>query len=79
MWLWMGSMCAVALALRFADYGNAADWHPRGLVVLGVFALIAMGTTIYFAVTLEIIKSRSVRERNARIAEANNKEAAADS
>jgi UDP-GlcNAc:undecaprenyl-phosphate GlcNAc-1-phosphate transferase len=68
MWIWMGTMSALALALRFADYGNAADWHPRGLAIVGLFALIALLTTVYFLVTLEIVKRRHVKERNARIA-----------
>ena len=35
LWAWTASMSAVALALRFVDYGNSEDWNAEGLVVLG--------------------------------------------
>ena len=57
-------MSAVALALRFVDYGNSEDWNVEGLVVLGFVAGGAVVVSVLLALRLEIIKSRRVRERN---------------
>lgn len=65
-WLWTASLSALALAMRFVNYGNSRDWNPSGLVVLGGFAVIAIGFSVYLATVLEIIKSPRVRARNAR-------------
>ncbi len=64
-WMWTASLSALALALRFVDYGNSNSWEVSGLLVIGMFALIATMFTVYLLVTLEIIKTRSVRQRNA--------------
>jgi UDP-GlcNAc:undecaprenyl-phosphate GlcNAc-1-phosphate transferase len=70
LWLWTASMSLVALALRFAPYGNAGPWNRRGLIMLALVALFAVGVSVYLAITLEIIKLRHVRERNAQVREA---------
>jgi hypothetical protein len=36
--------------------------------MLGVVVLVALAVSVYLAISLEIIKLRHVRERNARIA-----------
>jgi len=67
LWGWTASMSAVALALRFVDYGNSKAWEPRGLAILGAVGVLAVGVSVWIAVTLEIIKTRAVRDRNARL------------
>ena len=67
-WMWSASMSALALALRFVEYGNSRHWRPEGLALLAVFVLLALALSIYLATTLEIIKRRHVRERNAATA-----------
>lgn len=67
-WVWTASMSAVAIALRFIDYGNSRRWNVDGLVLLVVIVCAALAVSVYLATTLEIIKRRGVRERNARIA-----------
>ena len=62
--LWTASMSALALGLRFIDYGNSRAWEPRGLLLLGFIALGALLVSVLIAVRLEIIKTRSVRLRN---------------
>lgn len=69
LWAWTAAMSSVALALRFVDYGNSNEWNRDGLVVLGIVIAGAVSVTVLLAVRLEIIKSRSVRERNRRIGE----------
>jgi hypothetical protein len=68
-WCWTASMSAVALALRFVDYGNSNDWNAEGLFVLAFVTGGAVTITFLLAYRLEIIKSRRVRERNRRVAE----------
>ena len=68
LWAWTAAMSAVALALRFIDYGNSRDWNTSGLLILGFVVLGAVGVSLLLAFQLEIIKSRAVRERNRRIA-----------
>jgi hypothetical protein len=68
-WGWTASMSAVSIALRFVNYGNSDHWHIKGLVLLAAVVVIAIGTSVMIAVRLEIIKTRSVRARNAEIAE----------
>ena len=70
LWAWTIAMSSVALALRFVDYGNSNRWNRDGLVVLGIVIGGAVAVSVLLAVRLEIIKSRRVRERNRRIAEA---------
>lgn len=67
-WLWALSLSALTLALRFVPYGTSASWSPRGLGMLAVFVLVAAAFTVYLAFTLEILKTRAVRDRNARAA-----------
>jgi UDP-GlcNAc:undecaprenyl-phosphate GlcNAc-1-phosphate transferase len=69
-WLWSASMSAVALTLRFVDYGNSHNWERNGLIAVGVVTAAALALSIYLATSLEIIKRRHVRERNASIAAA---------
>lgn len=64
LWAWTTAMSAVALALRFVDYGNSNDWNVRGLVALAVIVLGAVAISVLLAFQLEILKSRAVRERN---------------
>lgn len=68
LWAWTASMSAVALALRFVDYGNSNHWHVDGLVTLGFVVAGAVAVSVFLAYQLEILKSRAVRERNRRIA-----------
>ncbi|MBC7644358.1 MAG: undecaprenyl/decaprenyl-phosphate alpha-N-acetylglucosaminyl 1-phosphate transferase, partial [Thermoleophilia bacterium] len=64
-WLWAASLSGFTLALRFADYGNSNDWHAKGLIVLGGFAFFVLAVTFWLAFVLEILKTPSVRARNA--------------
>ena len=68
LWLWTAAMSAVALALRFVDYGNSRNWNVGGLLALGFIVLGALGVSVFLAFQLEILKSRAVRDRNRRIA-----------
>lgn len=70
LWAWTAAMSSVALALRFVDYGNSRHWNAHGLGVLAVVIGGAVAVSVLLAVRLEIIKSRRVRERNRRVAEA---------
>ena len=67
-WGWTASMSAVAIALRYINYGNSRHWERTGLLVLGAVALLAAVASVVIAVQLEIIKTRSVRDRNRQIA-----------
>jgi UDP-GlcNAc:undecaprenyl-phosphate GlcNAc-1-phosphate transferase len=64
LWAWTAAMSAVALALRFVDYGNSNAWRVEGLLVLGFVVGGALAVTLLLGIRLEIIKSRSVRARN---------------
>lgn len=67
-WIWTAVMSAFALTLRFASYGNSNAWRIEGLVIVLVAGAIAVGTTIYLAFKLEILKTPAVRERNRQMA-----------
>ncbi|MCW2962706.1 MAG: hypothetical protein JWM90_3093 [Thermoleophilia bacterium] len=68
LWAWSGAMSAVALALRFVDYGNSKDWNGEGLFVLCFVIAGAVAVSVVLAYQLEIVKSRRVRQRNRDIA-----------
>jgi UDP-GlcNAc:undecaprenyl-phosphate GlcNAc-1-phosphate transferase len=67
-WLWSGAMSIVALALRYVHYKSGDQWNTQGLVLLGLIISLAVLVSVYVMITLEIVKLRHVRERNARIA-----------
>ncbi|MCW2955456.1 MAG: hypothetical protein JWO69_325 [Thermoleophilia bacterium] len=68
LWAWSAAMSAVALALRFIDYGNSNDWNEAGLFVLAFVIAGAVAVSLVLAYQLEILKSRRVRQRNRRVA-----------
>ena len=77
--LWTAAMSALALGLRFIDYGNSRAWEPGGLLALGLIATGALAVSVLIAIRLEIIKTRSVRDRNRRLAAAARSERASRS
>lgn len=68
-WAWTAMMSALALTLRFVNYGNSNAWRREGLIVVGAVASLAVIWTLYVAIRLEIIKTPAVRERNRRARE----------
>jgi UDP-GlcNAc:undecaprenyl-phosphate GlcNAc-1-phosphate transferase len=64
---WTLSLAALALAMRFVPYSDDDGTLHAGwtLVIVG-FALIALAASVYLVLVLEILKFKSVRERELR-------------
>ncbi len=61
---WTASLSLVALSLRFVNFRDGGTWNPPGIAVMLAVAGAAAIVSVWMMVRLEIIKTRSVRERN---------------
>ncbi len=64
LYAWTLALAALALALRFVPYSNDfGRFHAGWTAVMIGFGLIALASSVYLVVVLEILKFRSFRER----------------
>jgi UDP-GlcNAc:undecaprenyl-phosphate GlcNAc-1-phosphate transferase len=64
---WTLSLAALALALRFVPYSDDNGSLNAGwAVVMGLFGLIALASSLYLVLVLEILKFKRFRERELR-------------
>jgi UDP-GlcNAc:undecaprenyl-phosphate GlcNAc-1-phosphate transferase len=64
---WTLSLAALALALRFVPYSDDnGSLNPGWSVVMGLFGLLALASSIYLVLVLEIFKFKRFRERELR-------------
>jgi UDP-GlcNAc:undecaprenyl-phosphate/decaprenyl-phosphate GlcNAc-1-phosphate transferase len=64
---WTLSLAALALAMRFVPYSDDdGTLHPGWALVIGIFALAALASSVYLVLVLEILKFRRFREREIR-------------
>ena len=64
---WTLSLAALALALRFVPYSDDSGHLNAGwAVVMGLFGLIALASSVYLVLVLEILKFKRFRERELR-------------
>jgi UDP-GlcNAc:undecaprenyl-phosphate GlcNAc-1-phosphate transferase len=64
---WTLSLAALALALRFVPYSDDDGTLNAGwAVVMGLFGLLALASSAYLVVVLEILKFKRFRERQLR-------------
>src|SRR3954451_14240206 len=64
---WTLSLAALALALRFVPYSDANGKLNAGwAVVMGLFGLMALASSVYLVLVLEILKFKRFRERELR-------------
>jgi UDP-GlcNAc:undecaprenyl-phosphate/decaprenyl-phosphate GlcNAc-1-phosphate transferase len=67
LYAWTLALAALALALRFVPYSDDfGDFHAGWTAVMIGFGLIALASSVYLVVVLEILKFRSFRERELR-------------
>jgi len=61
---WTLSLAALALAMRFVPYSDDdGTLNPGWALVIAAFGLVAVASSIYLVVVLEILKFRRSRER----------------
>ena len=67
LYAWTLSLAALALALRFVPYSDD-DGHLNAgwAVVMAAFGLLALASSVYLVLVLEILKFRRFRERQLR-------------
>jgi UDP-GlcNAc:undecaprenyl-phosphate GlcNAc-1-phosphate transferase len=64
---WTLSLAALALALRFVPYSDDNGHLNAGwAVVMGLFGLLALASSVYLVLVLEILKFKRFRERELR-------------
>ena len=64
---WTLTLAALALALRFVPYSDDDGTLNAGwAVVMGLFGLIALASSLYLVLVLEILKFKRFRERELR-------------
>jgi UDP-GlcNAc:undecaprenyl-phosphate GlcNAc-1-phosphate transferase len=64
---WTLSLAALALAMRFVPYSDDdGTLHAGWTIVIAVFALTALASSVYLVLVLEILKFRRFREREIR-------------
>jgi UDP-GlcNAc:undecaprenyl-phosphate/decaprenyl-phosphate GlcNAc-1-phosphate transferase len=64
---WTLSLAALALALRFVPYSDDNGQLNAGLaLVMGLFGLVALASSVYLVLVLEILKFKRFRERELR-------------
>ena len=61
---WTLSLAALALAMRFVPYSDDdGTLNPGWALVIVAFGLVALASSVYLVVVLEILKFRRFRER----------------
>jgi UDP-GlcNAc:undecaprenyl-phosphate/decaprenyl-phosphate GlcNAc-1-phosphate transferase len=64
---WTLSLAALALALRFVPYSeDNGSLNAGWAVVMGLFGLLALASSLYLVLVLEILKFKRFRERELR-------------
>jgi UDP-GlcNAc:undecaprenyl-phosphate/decaprenyl-phosphate GlcNAc-1-phosphate transferase len=64
---WTLSLAALALAMRFVPYSDDdGTLHAGWTLVIAIFALAALASSVYLVLVLEILKFRRFREREIR-------------
>jgi UDP-GlcNAc:undecaprenyl-phosphate/decaprenyl-phosphate GlcNAc-1-phosphate transferase len=64
---WTLSLAALALAMRFVPYSEDDGTLNAGwAIVIGAFALVALASSVYLVIVLEILKFKRFRERELR-------------
>jgi UDP-GlcNAc:undecaprenyl-phosphate GlcNAc-1-phosphate transferase len=64
---WTLSLAALALAMRFVPYSeDDGTLNPGWALVIAAFGLVALASSVYLVVVLEILKFRRSREREIR-------------
>ncbi len=67
LYAWTLSLAALALALRFVPYSDDDGTLNAGwAVVMAAFGLVALASSVYLVLVLEILKFRRFRERQLR-------------
>jgi UDP-GlcNAc:undecaprenyl-phosphate/decaprenyl-phosphate GlcNAc-1-phosphate transferase len=63
MWAWTGTLGAAALATRFIPFREGGYWHLWETIAVAAIALIALASSVYIVMLLEIVKHSSSRAR----------------
>jgi UDP-GlcNAc:undecaprenyl-phosphate/decaprenyl-phosphate GlcNAc-1-phosphate transferase len=67
LYAWSAALAALALALRFVPYSDDhGHFDTEWTLVMLVFGALAVGSSVYLVLVLEILKFRRFRERNLR-------------
>src|SRR5918999_37207 len=58
---WGAVLAGAALATRFVPFREGAEWHLWPTVLASVIAFVAVATSVYMVIVLEILKLRRLR------------------
>jgi UDP-GlcNAc:undecaprenyl-phosphate/decaprenyl-phosphate GlcNAc-1-phosphate transferase len=58
---WGAVLAGAALATRFVPFREGAEWHLWPTVVASLIAFVALATSVYMVIVLEILKLRRLR------------------
>jgi UDP-GlcNAc:undecaprenyl-phosphate GlcNAc-1-phosphate transferase len=60
-YIWGGALAGAALATRFVPFRAGGEWHLWPTVLAAVIAVVALATSLYMVIVLEILKLRRLR------------------
>ena len=61
LWTWCAILAGAALATRFVPFREGGEWHLWPTVAVAMIGLVAVASSLYLVVLLEILKVRRLR------------------
>ncbi len=61
LWAWCAILAGAALATRFVPFREGGEWHLWPTVAVALIGLVAVASSLYLVVLLEILKVRRLR------------------